>query len=230
MTYQGALVYPSTNSKTGPIAVITITEETCAEDCPFRDGPCYARSGPLRLHWLAVTRKERGEPWEALCGSVSRLPLKIMIRYGQAGDLPGDGVIIDHLALFKIAAAAQGRKMFGYTHYDMSLEWNASCVEKAIADGFVINVSGNSLEHADELKLLTTAPVVCVVPRDYPHTGGRTPDGHRVVVCPAQTHEGVNCISCKLCASAKRKSIIGFLAHGSRARQAEVVALGGAAA
>lgn len=229
MPYQGALVYPSNNSKTGPIAVITLTDETCAEDCPFREKSCFARGGPLRMHWDAVSRKERGTGWAGLCASVSRLPLNIMIRYAQAGDLPGDGVIIDAEATYDIARAAKGRQMFGYTHYPMSFAWNADVVETAISMGFVINVSANDLVHADQLKGLTSAPVVVVLPRDYPHTGGSTPGGCRVVVCPAQTRNGVNCMTCKLCASAKRKSIIGFLAHGAGARHAETIAKGEAA-
>jgi hypothetical protein len=150
----------------------------------------------------------------------------VIVRYGQAGDLPGDGVIIDDQALFKVAAAADGKKMFGYSHYDLSLEWNASCLEIAISMGFVINVSANSLEHADELKGLVRAPVVVALPRDFPHTGGFTPAGHRVVVCPAQTRDDVTCQTCRLCSSPKRKSIIGFISHGSRARQAEAIAKG----
>jgi len=224
--YQGALVYPSTNAKTGPIAMITMTRETCAWDCPFREGACFAEGGPLRIHWDKVTRGERGESWSALCVSVSRLPLKIMIRYAQAGDLPGDGVILDRDAVYEMAIAAKGKQMFGYCHYPMSFDWNATTVEEATRMGFVINVSANSLEHADELKGLVRVPVVAVLPRDYPHTGGFTPAGHRVVVCPAQTRDNVTCQTCALCSSPKRKSIIGFLAHGSRARQAEAVALG----
>lgn len=226
MPYQAALVYPSTNVKTGPIAVITVTDETCAEDCPFREGACYARSGPLNLHWQAVSRKKRGGDWASLCASLKALPKGVMVRYGQAGDLPGDGVIIDQEALFKVAAAAEDVRMFGYTHYPMTFNWNVEVVEIAIKMGFIINVSANSLEHADELKGLTSAPVVVVLPRDYPHTGGLTPAGHRVVVCPAQTRDDVTCQTCKLCASAKRKSIIGFLAHGNRARQAEEISRG----
>lgn len=224
--YYGSLVYPTTNQKTGPIAVITVTDETCAEDCPFRDGPCYARGGPLAIHWRAVSRKEKGQSWNDLCVSVSHLPLEIMIRYGQAGDLPGDGVLIDRVALLKMAKAGRGHKMFGYTHYDLSLEWNASCVEMALFEGFVINASANNLEHADELKSLGKWPVVTVLPTDFPRTGGYTPDGHWVAVCPAQTHEGITCQTCKLCASPKRKSIIGFLAHGFGAKHASIIARG----
>lgn len=227
--YYGSLVYPTTNQKTGPIAVITITDETCAEDCPFREESCYARGGPLAIHWRAISRKDKGQSWDDLCCSVSRLPLEIMIRYGQAGDLPGDGVLIDRAALLKMAKAARGRKMFGYTHYDLRLEWNASCVEMAILQGFVINASANNLDHADELKGLGRWPVVTVLPTDYPDRVGFTPAGHRVVVCPAQYQADVTCQSCKLCASPKRESIIGFLAHGFGAKHASSVARGEAA-
>lgn len=226
MTYQAALTLRSMNVKTGPIPVSTTTADTCVEDCPFREASCYARGGPMRIFWDKVTRGERGKPWEAFCADVQALPEGVFWRHNQAGDLPGDGVIIDNDALLLLVDANQGKKGFTYTHYPMSFNWNSTVVEEAIAKGFVINVSANSLEHADELKGLVRAPVVVVLPRDYPVTGGFTPGGHRVVVCPAQYQDGITCASCILCASARRRSIIGFLAHGVKAREADCIAKG----
>jgi len=224
--YQAALTLRSTNVKTGPIPVSTTTADTCAEDCPFREASCYARGGPLRIFWDAVTRKEKGKPWEAFCADVKALRDGTFWRHNQAGDLPGDGVVIDWDAVMMLVDANMRKKGFTYTHYPMSFEWNASIVEEANRLGFTINVSANSVEHADELKKLTTAPVVVVLPMDYPDSGGHTPDGHRVVVCPATTARNLTCLECKICASPVRKSIIGFRVHGCRARQAEAVALG----
>ena len=42
-----------------------------------------------------------------------------------------------------------------------------------------------------------------------------TPDGRRVVVCPATYRDDVNCKSCGLCQKA-RDVIVGFPAHGAR--------------
>jgi len=228
MNYQAALTLRSTNVKTGPIPVSTTTADTCAEDCPFREASCYARGGPMRIFWDAVTRKERGKPWEAFCADVKDLPDGKFWRHNQAGDLPGDGVILHYDAVMMLVEANLRKKGFTYTHYPMSLEWNARIVEKANQLGFTINVSANSVEHADQLKGLTTAPVVCVLPMDTPDSGLITPAGHRVVVCPATTSRDLTCDVCMLCASKVRKTIIGFRAHGCRAWQADAVARGGA--
>jgi hypothetical protein len=226
MDYQAALTLKSSNVKTGPIPVSTTTADTCAEDCPFREASCYARGGPMRIFWDAVTRKEKGLPWEAFCGAVKTLPDGTFWRHNQAGDLPGDGVILHYDAVMMLVNANLGKKGFTYTHYPMSFDWNARIVEECNRQGFTVNVSANSVAHAGELKKLTTAPVVVVLPMDYPDEEGFTPEGHRVVVCPATTELNLKCDACKLCASSVRKSIIGFRAHGCRARQAEAVARG----
>ncbi len=79
-------------------------------------------------------------------------------------------------------------------------------------DGFRINLSGNSLEHADELADLHIAPVTVILP---PGTTGntKTPKGRTVVVCPINTTEGITCATCQLC-SRMRSTIIGFPATG----------------
>jgi len=50
----------SSNKKTGPIAVVTSSHDTCPDVCPFKDGGCYANGGPLRLHWDKVSNGTRG--------------------------------------------------------------------------------------------------------------------------------------------------------------------------
>ena len=45
-----------------------------------------------------------------------------------------------------------------------------------------------------------------------------TPAGHTVIACPAETRENVTCASCRLCADPNRKVVIGFRAHGGKAR------------
>jgi polyferredoxin len=63
-------------------------------------------------------------------------------------------------------------------------------------------------------------PTVCIVPMD---TAERTttPQGRPIVVCPAQTIDDKTCADCGLCARADRKIIIGFRAHGTRAKIAD---------
>ena len=61
--YNTHLTPKSANKKVGPIPVSTTTADTCPATCPFNnanEGGCYAEAGPLKLHWMKVTRGERG--------------------------------------------------------------------------------------------------------------------------------------------------------------------------
>nr|WP_051237497.1 hypothetical protein [Ottowia thiooxydans] len=79
------------------------------------------------------------------------MPKRQLWRYGQAGDLPGDGVRIDADALEQIVHANRGRNGFAYTHYSPLDPHNARAIAKANAQGLTINLSANTLAHADEL-------------------------------------------------------------------------------
>ncbi|MFZ9947187.1 MAG: DUF7227 family protein, partial [Vulcanococcus sp.] len=83
----------SSNKKTGPIAVTTSSQNTCSPSCIFsaaNGGGCYASTGPLKLHWDAVSRGERGGDFLHLQSSITRakLPAGSLMRWNQAGDLP----------------------------------------------------------------------------------------------------------------------------------------------
>jgi hypothetical protein len=82
----------------------------------------------------------------------------------------------------------------------------------ANCEGFTINLSANSLRHADELAALKIAPVAVVVAEDAP-AKFKTPEGRDVVVCLNETQR-LTCLECQLCAVPTRKSIVGFRAHG----------------
>jgi hypothetical protein len=219
----------SANEKTGPIVVTTSAGETCPPACPFRRS-CYAKAGPLALHWAAVTRGDRGDPWPAflvtLAKALAKAPAGQVWRHNQAGDLPGVGDKIDRakLAALVTVNAAAGAKGFTYTHKPLIAgdgdakvaASNLAGVVAANAAGFTINASANTLAHADALadRLAGRVPVCVVVDAATPEKTV-TPAGRRVVVCPAQTREGVTCATCRLCSRADRSVIVGFRVHGS---------------
>lgn len=244
--YNVHLSLKSNNAKTGPIPVSTTSFTTCPVACPFRSdaqGGCYAAAGPLALHWRAVTEGRRGTDWGTFVGAIAALPEGTVWRHNQAGDLPGDGTDIDGPALRALVTANRGRRGFTYTHYNPTA-YNAACIRAANARGFVINLSGNDVGHADRLADLGIGPVVTVLPTQYARTATRgdwaesidayrarvaalpqrTPSGRRVVVCPATYRDDVSCATCQLCARAERTTIVGFPAHGSSARRADQVA------
>ena len=183
---------------------------------------CYAETGPLALHWRQVSDGPRGITLDALCDQVRRLPKHQLWRWAQAGDLPGDGVHIDADDLARIVAANGTRDGFAYTHYNPKVPANASAIRSANAAGFTISLSADTLAEADEFTALGVGPVVVVLPIGTTKPQ-RTPAGHLVTVCPAAIRDDVQCSNCGICAHSTRKAIIGFPAHGTGAKKAQVI-------
>lgn len=203
----------SSNAKTGPIPVSTTEAATCPPGCPWRAKVCYAKHGPLGLHWRAVSAHRRGMPWPAFCDAIAALPEGTLWRHNQSGDLPGHGEEIDRAELRALVAANRGRQGFTYTHKHAT-ESNRDEIWQANLGGFTVNLSADTLAHADVLAETGAGPVCVVLPAGVSENT-ETPAGRRVVICPATQREGVTCESCRLCAKASRKVIIGFPAHGS---------------
>lgn len=218
-----AFARKSRNAKTGNIPVTTSNAKTCPDACPLKaTGACYAKHGPLGMYWAKINRGDYALSFDELVQSIASLPLGQLWRHNQAGDLPGNGDTIDHVKLLDLVEANAGKRGFTYTHKPMDRESNRLSVANANANGFTINLSADTLSEADELKALDIAPVVTILPRDAkPVT--YTPNGHKVVTCPAQTRDDVSCKTCGLCAVASREVIVGFLAHGVSAKKAEAV-------
>ena len=219
--YSVALTLKSANVKTGPIPVSITSANSCPNSCPFNDGGCYAKSGPLAIHWRKVSSGERGLSWSAFCESIAALPQGQFWRHNAAGDLPGEGETIDPKALGELVMANQGKRGFTYTHKTND-KANFKWIQAANEWGFAVNLSANNLEHADELAALGVGPVVTVLPIDGP-TKQTTPKGRTVVTCPATYRDGVSCDTCKLCAVSNRQTIVGFPAHGNAKAKVQTV-------
>lgn len=206
-------VRTSANSKTGPIPVTYSQRETCPESCPHYRADCYAEDFYTRMTWDKVT--QRGGDLATLCRSIAALPPGQLWRHNVAGDLPGAGETVDPVALGQIVAANTGRRGFTYTHKKTpeALYW-AQC---ATDWGFTVNLSADDAGDADALAGVSTLPLTCIVPIDTP-AKTYTPEGRTIIVCPAQTREDITCATCGLCAIADRRVIVGFRAHGTRAR------------
>lgn len=202
----------SANAKTGPIPVSTSSADTCPPSCPFRAAGCYAKSGPLALHWSKITSGGRGLNWESFCDEISRLPRGQLWRHNQAGDLPGEGEYIDASALGQLTRANHNRKGWTYTH-KYGTESNREAIRSANAKGFTVNLSANSLAHADELAAHDCGPVCVVLPSNQTQNT-MTPGGRKVVICPATQRQDVTCATCGLCQK-QRGAIVGFPAHGT---------------
>lgn len=214
MKYQ--FIKKSANSKTGPIPVTYSQRETCPETCPHYRSDCYAEDYYTRLNWDKVPA--RGGDINALCNNIAALPDGQLWRHNIAGDLPGAGVKVDPGLLGAIVRANIGKRGFTYTHKTApdNLQW----IKHANDWGFTVNLSADDAGHADSLADTGAGPIVCIVPMDTPEKT-ITPAGRPIVVCPAQSRDDVTCANCQLCQRANRAVIIGFRAHGTRARIAD---------
>lgn len=215
---QYLFVRKSANAKTGRIPVTYSERSTCPQSCPHIGADCYAEGYYTRIVWNNI--QHRGKPLSALCEAVAALPVGQLWRHNVAGDLPGYGENIDPVALGAIVRANIGRKGFTYTHKKSpdAIKW----ARHANNWGFTINLSADDAGEADTLAD-TGLPVVSIVPVDCAPKA-KTPKGRTIVICPAQTRDDVTCESCGLCARADRRVIIGFRAHGTRARVTDALA------
>lgn len=222
------LTRSSSNEKTGPIPVSTSPRSTCPDSCPLKKNGCFV-IGPIEWHWDKVSRGERGSPWELFLDELRTLPRGQLWRHNQAGDLPGNNEEILPEFLKDLVKANQGRRGFTYTHKPVlsdqagPVESNRAAIKDANANGFTINLSANGLNHADKLAALGIGPVCTILPDQNP-VNRTTPQGRKVVICPAQTRDNTTCASCGLCQRADRSVIVGFMPHGSQQKKALAIA------
>ena len=214
----------SRNVKTGPIPTTVTSADTCPEACPLKAKGCYAKGGPLAMHWRAVTEGTRGGTLQALTADIAALPEGTLWRHNVAGDLPGEGDIIHKADMLALIEANTGKRGFTYTHKPPHA-YNADLIAHANQKGFTVNLSANTLAHADRLVALGIGPVVVVQDAiEGTRADTVTPEGRKVATCPATYRDDVTCATCGLCASTTRKVIVGFPAHGAAKRAAAAIA------
>ena len=222
------LTLKSANVKTGAIPVSTTEKKSCPPGCPHVK-TCYAKSGPLALHWNKVSNKDRGSSWNTFINQIKQFDPGQLWRHNQAGDLPGLGNKIDKVKIQSLVSANNAAQALGFTYThkpvlgrDPVAKENKVIIKNANKAGFTINLSADNLKQADQLMKLKIAPVVTLLPEDY-EDKSITPAGNTVIVCPAQTRENVSCSTCKLCANVNRSVIIGFKAHGTAKKAASKI-------
>lgn len=217
----------SANAKTGLIPVTTSSENTCPTSCPLFGGGCYAKAGPLALHWRKVSdeNEKRSLSESDFLDAVKKLPKGQLWRHNQAGDLPHvDGKINIQFAN-ELTKANRGKKGFTYTHHDVSDVNNLTVIRSMNASGFTVNLSTDNVQGAVKAyNELSGVPIVTLLPMDAPNV--QTISGVKVVACPAEKSDKINCANCALCGDAKRSYVIGFRVHGTQKKKAEIIAKG----
>jgi hypothetical protein len=226
------LVKKSTNKKTGPIAVLTSSFYTCPDTCPFKRNGCYADGGPLRIHWDKVTEGNRGVTFTTLLDVLRNSGDGQIIRLFQAGDLPGINNNINLKDTIRLTKALKNWKAYGFTHKPPGLRYNSEAIRHCNDNGICINLSANNLTHADKLMDLGIGPVSVTLPKDLLLKKVKTPNKHKVVICPATiAGKTITCSTCggkagPICSQINRKFIVGFPAHGSCINKVSKIAEG----
>lgn len=211
-----SLTMVSGNRKVGPIPVSTTEEASCPTECPLNGTDCYARFGPLGMHWKKIGPGGRGDKWTLFCNAIKRFRKGQLWRHNQAGDLPKLDGKIDHEKTRQLSEASAHTNGWTYTHYDPTDTENAAIIKETNdRGGMTVNLSADSLVEADQYSALDIGPVCVILPQDAPTRGNKTPGGLPIVTCPAQTNEDMSCDRCRLCQVRDRKSVVGFLAHGT---------------
>ena len=216
----------SANAKTGTIPVTTTSENSCPTTCPLYDSGCYAKAGPLALHWRKVSdaNEKRSIDFDQFLSEIKALPKGQLWRHNQAGDLPHVHGYIEENATMAIIKANKHKKGFTYTHHVMNPH-NMKMVQIANQKGFTVNHSADNVSNAvTAYKALSGIPVVTLLPLDAPNV--QTVRGVKVVACPAEKSKQVNCANCGLCADSNRSYVIGFRVHGTQKKSANIIAKG----
>lgn len=213
----------SGNEKTGQTATTYVSRESC-RGCPLWD-VCYGTGGKVSMVLQDLERRAQADklgPMELaheeaaqLDGMDGKRPCRLHVT-GDCKWPAAARIVAGAAARYR---ARHGQAVWTYTHFWADVpraEWGevsvlASCetageVRAAHARGYATaTVEGQDI--AETLKS----------------------DGFRVIPCPAQTRDNVNCASCRLCwrdgLLKRNKLVVSFAAHGFRARMTrEVVA------
>lgn len=211
-------VAKSQNIKTGEIPVIMSDSRTCPDACSFKKSfSCYAKFSFLKIHWNKLDKGKIGDSFTKLVQNIRNIPQNQLFRLNQAGDLPGVNNRINIKMLKRLVSVAKGKPVLSYTHKlvlgnSQTAINNRKYIKWANQNGFLINLSADGLIDADKKANLKIGPVCVVLPSDSPNKLF-TPQGRKVIACPAQ-YKNLTCDDCRLC-SKNRSVIISFKAHGS---------------
>lgn len=210
----------SRNIKTGdvPTAWVGLSKADCLESCrgcPMApreaggDGSCYSHSGSPAIAAASIRKTAaRGVRRDLTSALREASRAARMVRYTAIGD---GGRVAPGVADRIVATVkAAGLAFVGYTHHWREAQVSADWRGRLMA-------SVGSLEEADEA-LSQGWRAAAVVPADHPARSA-TPQGARVVVCPAQLAEergrAVTCNDCRLCDASRSGPVIAFREHGN---------------
>lgn len=225
----------SGNTKTGNIMQSYSSPSTCPKSCPLKCSGCYAESIRTLKLWRRADDKEdplyvsSGEELTvALLGAIiehrKEPAVELLFRHNVAGDMAIEGTSrFDSQAFLEVANAILrvnsvysstfGKSVKGYTYTHCELSTADKYIIDSLRDFMTVNLSTDSVSEA--VKAMAEGYNVVMTSVD-PLEDIKALKAHNLtaVQCPSQTHEGVTCNDCRLCAH-DRETIILFGIHGS---------------
>ena len=216
----------SSNTKTGPIAVSMTESKSCPDTCALKQNGCYAKTSFVGIQWRQLDKGTHGIEWDEFISQLSSLPYGSIFRHNVAGDLPHDNGNVNAAMVLSLTLALNRKTGFTYTHHDIiDNANNLSIIKSANKRGFTINVSCDNLNQVDQVMALGV-PAATILP-EVSDKLTCTPDGNKVVTCPATYNDKIQCSNCgngkPLCARSDRTYAIGFPVHGAGKKKAEKV-------
>ncbi len=207
------------NSKTGAMLLVRSPRSTCPDSCGLKGNGCYAENFPLVLHWMK--QETTGIDFSSVLYAIRTLPKDSIWRLFEAGDFepsPENPELIAASQVLSLLSANNGKRGFGYTHYPVLP--NLEPLQLMNSSGLTINASADTFEQAVTYFSLGL-PTTLLVSENFPKD--KTVDGVRIVVCPNQSLKSKpTCLQCQMCAKPNRDYVIGFRAHGTKARKIQV--------
>lgn len=212
------------NRKTGPIATLRSDERSCPSTCPWKEGGCYGKYGPLSWQWRKMN--ETGWAFSKTIHRIRKLPFQETLRLFEVGDCPGDGKKSLHReSCLNLAKACKHVKAFGYSHYPPN-KHNLP-IFKEMNETITLSLSADNPFQAAKMFKTTGMPIVSALPEKSPNFF--YVDDVKFVVCPWDqkkkdkngniVRKVENCKSCggtkgPLCLRKDRDYVIGFPSHG----------------
>jgi hypothetical protein len=207
----------SSNRKTGPIAVTGRARRTCPTTCTFNPvnpdgvGGCYTQ-GRIDAHYARASRDYSYEE------AVAALKQALSDRFRDRVDgdvLTEDEIDLEYLEELTDAAVEAGMLLiFGYSHVETRMPSD-------VPSRYVMNVSCET--EAQVQDAIDRGFNAVIASHQYLH--GDTVAGRKIIQCPAERVESINCGNCggsagPICGRKDRDTVVLFSLHGSGAAKA----------
>jgi hypothetical protein len=225
-----SVVEISLNSKLGPMSATYASQASCPLTCRFFNDGCYGEHGPVGVHSRRLNAQSVGLTAEGLAYAeadlIERLTGRNDLRLHVVGDSTTRGGTKRLARACGLHGRKHGRTPFTYTH-----GWEG--VPRA--DWGEVSVLASCEDAAGLRRARARRYAAALVVPGFPSHRAFGYAGFKVVPCPHQTQPGkhVRCLDCRLCLDDERllkgRLVIGFEAHGPKARTMPLPVLEGAA-